>query len=76
MQDAYVLAEALWAEASLESAVGAYVSRRTPRVAWIRQQSRAVAERFRLPPAASTAALRARGDQMMRERFRPLVSAP
>jgi 2-polyprenyl-6-methoxyphenol hydroxylase-like FAD-dependent oxidoreductase len=76
MEDAYVLAEALCAEANLESALDTYVRRRTPRVSWVQQQSRAVADSFRLPPAVRNAALRTRGDQMMHERFRPLIAAP
>ena len=76
MEDAYVLAEALCAEANLESTLDTYVRRRTPRVSWVQQQSRAVANSFRLPPAVRNAALRTRGDQMMHERFRPLITAP
>lgn len=73
MEDAYVLAAVLRSAASVESALGTYVSRRTPRVQWVQQASRAVAESFRLPLAMRNAALRARGAQMMQERFRPLI---
>jgi 2-polyprenyl-6-methoxyphenol hydroxylase-like FAD-dependent oxidoreductase len=76
MEDAYVLAEALCAEVSLRNALDTYVRRRAPRVGWVRQQSRAVAESFRLSPAVRNDALRTRGDQLMHERFRPLVPAP
>jgi len=60
----------------VETALAAYVSRRTPRVQWVWQESRAVAERFGLPLATRNAALRTRGDQMMQERYRPLIPAP
>jgi 2-polyprenyl-6-methoxyphenol hydroxylase-like FAD-dependent oxidoreductase len=76
MEDAYVLAEVLHSAASVESALSTYVSRRTPRVQWVQQESRAVADSFRLPLATRNAALRARGDQMMQKRFRPLIPAP
>jgi 2-polyprenyl-6-methoxyphenol hydroxylase-like FAD-dependent oxidoreductase len=76
MEDAYVLAEVLRSAASVETALATYVSRRTPRVQWVWQESRAVAERFGLPLAMRNAALRAHGDQMMHHRFTPLISAP
>ncbi len=76
MEDAYVLAEVLRSAASVESALGTYISRRKPRVNWVQQESRAVAEGFRLPVAIRNAALRERGDQMMHHRFAPLIPAP
>lgn len=76
MEDALVLAEVLRAEESVERALDAYVARRRPRVDWVAQQSREIATNFRLPPAVFAAALRERGDQEMRERYRPLVPAP
>jgi len=76
MEDAYVLAEILRSADSVEGALDTYVSRRKPRVNWVQQESRAVGEKFRLPPAFRDAALRGRGDQMMHERYRPLIPAP
>ena len=76
MEDAYVLAELLRSAATIESALANYVNRRNPRVKWVQQQSMATAEALRNPPAARNAALRERGDQMMRSRFGPLVPAP
>jgi 2-polyprenyl-6-methoxyphenol hydroxylase-like FAD-dependent oxidoreductase len=70
------LAEVLRSAAGVETALDTYVSRRRPRVQWVQQESRAVAESFRLPLAIRSAALRARGNQMMQERFRPLIPAP
>ncbi len=76
MEDAYVLAEVLRSAASVETALNTYVSRRSPRVQWVQQESRAVAESFRLPLTIRNAALRTRGAQMMHERFRPLIPVP
>jgi 2-polyprenyl-6-methoxyphenol hydroxylase-like FAD-dependent oxidoreductase len=76
MEDAYVLAEILGSAASVESALETFVSRRKARVTWVQQASRAVAESFRAPAAIRNTALRDRGDQMMRGRFAPLISAP
>ncbi len=76
MEDAWVLAEVLRSAPTVESALSNYVRRRKPRVKWVQQQSIAVAESFRMPPAIRNAALRERGDQMMQSRFGPLVLAP
>jgi FAD-dependent urate hydroxylase len=76
MEDAWVLAAELRAAESVEQALHAYVRRRQPRVEWVQQQSRAVADSFLLPPATRNAVLRERGDQLMYDRFRPLVPAP
>ena len=76
MEDAYVLAEVSRSASSVESALKTYVNRRNARVNWVQQASRAVAESFRMPPAMRNTALRERGDQLMRQRFAPLVSAP
>jgi hypothetical protein len=43
---------------------------------WVQQQSRAVAKSFDLSPAVRNAALHERGDQLMHERFEPLVLVP
>lgn len=76
MEDAYVLAEVLRSATSVELALDTYISRRRPRVQWVRQESEAVANSFRLPLATRNAALRAHGDQQMQERFRPLIPTP
>lgn len=73
MEDACVLAEVLRSADTVEAALDTYINRRRPRVEWVRQQSRAVAESFRLPPAIRNAALRERGDKMFQSRFGPLV---
>ncbi len=76
MEDAVVLAEVLHSAPTVESALGAYVARRRPRVNWVQRESSAVAEGFRLPTAVRNAALRERGDEMHRYRFRPLIPTP
>ena len=75
MEDALVLADFRRAE-SVECALEAYVRRRRPRADWVQGQSRAAAQAWVLPPAVRNAALRERGDQMFRDRYRPLVPAP
>ena len=76
MEDACVLAEELRQADTVHSALSAYVHRRRPRVKWVQQESLAAAESFRLTPAVRNAALRERGDEMLRRRFAPLVAAP
>jgi 2-polyprenyl-6-methoxyphenol hydroxylase-like FAD-dependent oxidoreductase len=76
MEDAYVLAEVLHRADSVERALQTYVARRRPRVEWVQQQSRAVAESVGLPPTVRNATLRQRGDQLMQARFEPLLAAP
>jgi len=76
MEDAWVLAGVLRGAESVEQALDTYVMRRRARVSWVRQQSRAVAESFNLPPSRRNAALREQGDQMMHARFSPLIPPP
>ncbi|HEV2425316.1 MAG TPA: FAD-dependent monooxygenase [Terriglobia bacterium] len=76
MEDAYVLAELLHSEDTLDTALRAYVDRRKPRVQWVQQQSMATAESLGLPPATRNTAIRERGHAMMQHRFKPLTAAP
>ena len=76
IEDALVLADVLRKAESVESALDAYVQRRRPRAGWVQEQSRAAAQAWVLPPAVRNAALRERGDQMFRDRYRPLIPAP
>ena len=76
MEDALVLADCLCQADSVEHALEAYVRRRRPRADWVQEQSRAAAQAWVLPPAVRNAALRERGDQMFRDRYRPLIPAP
>ena len=76
MEDALVLADVLRKADNLETALEAYVQRRRPRADWVQTQSRAAAQAWVLPPAARNAALRERGDQMFRDRYRPLIPPP
>ncbi|MBO0822858.1 MAG: hypothetical protein J2P27_03240 [Actinobacteria bacterium] len=71
-----MLAEVLRAADTVEQAVDAYETRRRPRVGWVREQSRAAAKAWILPPDTRNAALRDRGDQMLQDRFRPLIEMP
>ena len=76
MEDALVLAEVLRTAEDLDTALAAYVVRRRPRTNWVQEQSRAAAQAWLLPPATRNAVFRERGDQMFRDRYRPLIPAP
>ena len=76
MEDAYVLAEVLRREKTVESALERYVTRRRPRANWVQQQSRGVVESLLMPPALRNPAFRERGNQGMHDRFGPLISEP
>ena len=76
MEDSLVLAEELRNATTVESALESYARRRRPRANWVQAQSRAAAQTWVLPLAARNAALRERGDQMFRDRYRPLIPAP
>jgi hypothetical protein len=45
-------------------------------VDWVQEQSRAAARAWVLPASTRDAVLRERGDQMLRDRYRPLVEPP
>ena len=76
MEDSLVLAEELRNAKGVETALESYVRRRRPRADWVQAQSRAAAQAWVRPPAARNATLRERGDQMFRDRYRPLISPP
>lgn len=73
MEDAWVLAELLDSHEDLDKALSTFVERRLPRVRWVQQQSRAVAESINLEPAVRDDVLRARGEEMFRARYAPLT---
>ena len=64
------------AEPTIETALKAYEERRRPRVGWIQEQSRALAESFRIPPRDRNPVLRECGQAMLHQRFLPLVANP
>ena len=76
IEDAVALAESLRSAETVDRALEDYVVRRSPRVRWVREQSRIAGESLRMPVSARNAVLRARGDEMMRQRFAPLIEAP
>lgn len=76
MEDAWVLAELLDTERTLGSALDEYVRRRRPRVQWVQQQSRAVAESLAGPSQARDDALRSSGVARFAERYLPLTADP
>ncbi|MGH3856179.1 MAG: FAD-dependent monooxygenase, partial [Pseudonocardiaceae bacterium] len=76
MEDAWVLAEQLRTEPSLDRALTGYAKRRAPRVTWVQQQSRAVADSFNVSPQARNEVLRSRGEAMFNDRYAPLTPQP
>jgi FAD-dependent urate hydroxylase len=76
IEDALVLAEVLRDAGTVEEALDAYEARRRPRVGWVQDQSRAAARAWILPPDARNGVLRERGDQMLQDRYRPLIDLP
>ncbi len=76
LEDAVVLAEILATTRDVPAALLAYTERRRDRVEWVRSQSRAAGDAWARPPAARNAALRERGDAILRERYLPLRARP
>ena len=76
IEDAIVLAGLLHGADTVEHALDQYQTRRRSRVDWVQHQSRLAAKAWVLPSAIRDAALRGRGDEMLRDRYRPLIQAP
>jgi 2-polyprenyl-6-methoxyphenol hydroxylase-like FAD-dependent oxidoreductase len=76
MEDATVLSEVLREADTVEEALEAYVTRRRPRTDWVQEQSRAALQAWLWPPDVRDAALRERGDELLRARYAPLRPAP
>lgn len=76
IEDAIVLAELLQGADTVRDGLDRYQTRRRPRIEWVQQQSRLAAKAWVLPPAIRDAALRERGDQILRDRYRPLIQTP
>ncbi len=76
IEDALVLAQLLHGADAAADGLGRYQARRRPRVQWVQQQSRLAAKSGMLPLAIREAALREHGDQMLRDRYQPLIQIP
>jgi FAD-dependent urate hydroxylase len=76
VEDALVLADELAHADTLASALDAHARRRRPRVEWVQEQSRRAAAAWALPTAERDATLRAHGDRLLQERYRPLRDLP
>jgi 2-polyprenyl-6-methoxyphenol hydroxylase-like FAD-dependent oxidoreductase len=76
LEDAVVLSEVLQSTETVEVALDRYAARRRPRASWVQEQSRIAAKAWVLPPAVRNAALRERGDQLLRDRYHPLIPMP
>ena len=76
IEDAIVLAELLRAADPIEDGIARFQARRKPRAGYVQQQSTLAARAWAAPAAIRDAALRQRGDQILRERYRPLIATP
>jgi 2-polyprenyl-6-methoxyphenol hydroxylase-like FAD-dependent oxidoreductase len=76
MEDAHVLAELLHVETNIDDALATYTARRRPRVHWVQEQSRNVADSFNLDPAIRNEVLRDRGETLFKDRYAPLTTDP
>jgi 2-polyprenyl-6-methoxyphenol hydroxylase-like FAD-dependent oxidoreductase len=76
IEDAIILAELLNDADTVQDSLDQYQTRRRPRVEWVQQQSHLAAKAWMLPPAIRDAALREHGDQILRDRYRPLIQTP
>jgi len=76
MEDAAVLAEELSSSGDVESALDAFVARRSRRVRWVREQSVEAGRSLGLPSAVRNGVLRERGESMLRSRYQPLIERP
>lgn len=75
LEDALALADLL-AAGDEGNVLATFEERRRPRVEWVQEQSRIAERAFLLPPQSRNAALRERGDEMLRARYRPLIPEP
>jgi 2-polyprenyl-6-methoxyphenol hydroxylase-like FAD-dependent oxidoreductase len=75
LEDALVLAEELDAADTVACALASYEARRRPRADWVQEQSRIAAEAWVLPAGVRNAALQERGDELLRDRYQPLIPA-
>jgi len=76
IEDAIVLAELLRAADTILDAIARFQARRQPRAHYVQQQSTLAARAWAAPAAVRDTALRQRGDQILRERYRPLIAVP
>jgi 2-polyprenyl-6-methoxyphenol hydroxylase-like FAD-dependent oxidoreductase len=76
LEDALVLAEVLSGEGPIERALTDYERRRTPRVAWVQEQTRRRDRTRSLPPAVRNPILRIAGRRIFRANYRPLLERP
>ena len=74
LEDALVLAEALAAEANLDTALAAYTARRRPRVDWVQAQCTARDRMRTLPGPARNAVVRLFSRRLYRRGYKPLLA--
>jgi 2-polyprenyl-6-methoxyphenol hydroxylase-like FAD-dependent oxidoreductase len=76
MEDAVVLAEELRTQPTVGQALIAYTHHRTPRIAWVQDQSRALAASLNAAPAIRDRALRQHGSDTFTRRSAPGIPVP
>jgi 2-polyprenyl-6-methoxyphenol hydroxylase-like FAD-dependent oxidoreductase len=76
IEDAWVLAESFHAASDWPAALETFAARRTPRVTWVREQSRAADESFKRGAHERNAMLRECGDALLHSRYRPSRARP
>jgi 2-polyprenyl-6-methoxyphenol hydroxylase-like FAD-dependent oxidoreductase len=75
-EDAVVLAQCLIGHATVTEALGAYVTRRLPRIQWVREQTHRRDRIRSLPAPVRNLSLRLAGDRIYRSNYAPLMREP
>ncbi|MET0697306.1 MAG: FAD-dependent monooxygenase [Acidimicrobiia bacterium] len=73
-EDAVVLAECLADQASVDRALGTYVTRRLPRIRWVREQSHRRDRIRSLPAPVRNLSLQLAGKRIYRSNYAPLMA--
>ena len=73
-EDAAVLAECLAEQASVKRALGTYVTRRLPRIRWVREQSHRRDRIRSLPAPVRNLSLQLAGKRIYRSNYGPLMA--
>ena len=76
VEDALVLADALAASGPIPTALAEYERRRSPKVAWVQEQTHRRDRTRNLPPIVRNLLLRAAADRIYRSNYEPLRAPP
>ncbi|HEX2405448.1 MAG TPA: FAD-dependent monooxygenase [Acidimicrobiia bacterium] len=75
-EDAVVLAQCLAGQATVREALGTYVTRRLPRIRWVRGQTHRRDRIRSLPAPVRNLSLRLAGNRIYRSNYAPLMTEP